>query len=1063
MATMEIERRDFNKLRNMISYKLRSSNVELECRYMQPLSKEAFGRAVQYYCSTVSETSKSQKHFKEDVIKEHDETLDIITKRGRITLTGRQVIQKYCSTNTLGVNDVKEAIEKMPIKGFYPIYLNSINFKVDLKDEKPITDKEALIKDLAQTPKLFRFKKRISVSDPKNGIRYDMTIVKSSNEQYLSFIESGVMNVPERYEFEIELISTLEDAKALIKTMAESCMVITGNTFVDRIKVVNNYLQLTNQKVEKPHYVFSRPRRYLVGPKPVTLEMKNITTPPVLGVTNISDTVYTVTEKTDGERHIMFIDDVGEVYLINNRFDIIPLGLKIPAYKHSIFDGEWVEGSRLYALFDAYYVKNTDVRGLPLVGAKGRLHHIELFHKNEKVAFANVNILLHNKEFLVASDKETIYDQAAKVLLKDNRGEFPYHTDGLIFTPANYPVGALYENGDPYSFGTWVSVLKWKPSHENSIDFLVKYARDEKGQPKVLVKDGIIYNVCDLYVGYKPTQWEKIKAIDYLSSKLNTQEDEKYSTRKFLPPDYVGNDISIYLAESSLGLDDKIAEFSYNTKDNKWEYMRIRTDKTIQYHNNGITDTANDWNTALSIWRGINSPVQVDMITGAKKVDPSTVPDESIYYQRNTSRDKFASRPMMIFHNEIKNNVLIANEENKRLLDLACGKGGDLNKWLSANIKEVVGFDYVADNIENPIDGVYSRMISNKRDSKLTADHKYVFLPMDCSKVLEPQGTYTEEDKQVANVLWGISNDPQLNKYKGMMKTPFDVVSCQFALHYFFANETSFDTFLDNVDAFLSEGGHFIGTCLDGHKVKNALGKNKSLVGKKGSRTIWEITKKYSASKSKKIAFGEAIDVYMESIGRITQEYLVDFNILEAELEKRGYKKVFIKSFEQLYDEMLENSQDDTKNHIKGMQEDEKLYSFLNVAFCFEKGKQTKPVTKAVAKKPRKTEPKIVQVEKQEKAMTEKVPEVEDTNLKKKVVIKSKKSTKVVEDQQEVTEAKVKDVKIPEVKVSKSKVPEVKSINIPDTEPVPKKRISISKKSKKGDDTKEEVIIVKKS
>ena len=63
-----------------------------------------------------------------------------------------------------------------------------------------------------------------------------------------------------------------------------------------------------------------------------------------------------------------------------------------------------------------------------------------------------------------------------KEIIKDmweSRKDLEYYVDGLIFTPVRdyYP-----PNG-----GTWTKLLKWKPDYLNSIDFLVKTEKDEKG------------------------------------------------------------------------------------------------------------------------------------------------------------------------------------------------------------------------------------------------------------------------------------------------------------------------------------------------------------------------------------------------------------------------------------------------------------------------------------------------------------------------------------------------------------------------------------------------------
>ena len=65
----------------------------------------------------------------------------------------------------------------------------------------------------------------------------------------------------------------------------------------------------------------------LLTPKPITLEKFNILEPDeYTGISILSE--YTVTEKADGERLLMFIDDIGNVYLIDNTYKVFDTGLR---------------------------------------------------------------------------------------------------------------------------------------------------------------------------------------------------------------------------------------------------------------------------------------------------------------------------------------------------------------------------------------------------------------------------------------------------------------------------------------------------------------------------------------------------------------------------------------------------------------------------------------------------------------------------------------------------------------------------------------------------------------
>ena len=65
--------------------------------------------------------------------------------------------------------------------------------------------------------------------------------------------------------------------------------------------------------------------------------------------------------------------------------------------------------------------------------------------------------------------------------------------------------------------------------------------------------------------------------------------------------------------------------------------------------------------------------------------------------------------------------------------------------------------------------------------------------------------------------------DPELKKWFGTVGKGFDVVSTQFAIHFFYENEQTLDNFCANVNDALKTGGYFIATTLDGDKVHDKL------------------------------------------------------------------------------------------------------------------------------------------------------------------------------------------------------------------------------------------------
>ena len=136
-------------------------------------------------------------------------------------------------------------------------------------------------------------------------------------------------------------------------------------------------------------------------------------------------------------------------------------------------------------------------------------------------------------------------------------------------------------------------------------------------------------------------------------------------------------------------------------------YDRIKTNINFGNHRS----------VANNIWRSIYNPVTKDMITTGSNI-PNLSEEEKKYYNRDVKRDKSITLAMQDFHNKvIKNRVLLGSvcniikdkQDTISLLDLACGKGGDLPKWRDNNITTCVGIDYIQNNIDDDKDGACAR------------------------------------------------------------------------------------------------------------------------------------------------------------------------------------------------------------------------------------------------------------------------------------------------------------------------------------------------------------------
>ena len=175
------------------------------------------------------------------------------------------------------------------------------------------------------------------------------------------------------------------------------------------------------------------------------------------------------------------------------------------------------------------------------------------------------------------------------------------------------------------------------------------------------------------------------------------------------------------------------------------------------------------------------------------------------------------------FHNWIKrtliNNAVFILNKKVNLLDIAVGRGGDIDKWVKAGndriyIEKVFGFDSseVSINSTDPFNpGAIQRLENYK---KLTTD-----IHFEVGNAVLPTTELLES----------------IEKFKGS----FQIVSCQFALHYFFKSEQDLGISIKLASRYIESGGIFMITTMDSQKIRSFFTKRTS---KQYSRPLFDIT-----------------------------------------------------------------------------------------------------------------------------------------------------------------------------------------------------------------------------
>lgn len=956
---MQISNENYAELTSRVANANNNQDYELECVIAptNDITNDQF-RRVQTYLSGLPKFERlgdSGSHV--------SVSLDIspIGTNFRATLGGTGNITSYC--NTGAVSGDLTVIEKSRIDGERNIRFtgdSGVYFKSKNERNVNYSDIPDFFKVLESSQKHFRLKRRCSYLHENGLFRVDLTVVRASERPSRTMIASGALKSRERFEIEVEYLNDKQTSpqtvvEAYSDIVQEILLVISDAdslmTNVRKEAVLCAYLSMVNSSVldecDKDitrlirSRVMLRPKQYFLSYQPVTLEQPNVLEPELGRLSILED--YTVTEKADGERMLLYVDGNYDMYALDSTLEVRDLRMK-HAYKNCLIDGEFVKYSKFktklnwFMAFDVYFLKGKDTRSAPLIPT--RFDQIKDF---VDAAPKKPWFTMKTKQYLHGDDifklSKTIYD---------GRTKFDYHIDGLIYTPAKLAVGAHYkgEESETNTFGgTWSNVFKWKPPEENSVDMLVEYG-DEKFVPEL---GRCVF--ADLKVAYNANAHTKIDPLKVLSGANLVQNT------KIVPKTFKSVYLSIRDGDSKprttlneLLHNNEIVEFTYDATKSElqsWVPYRVRKDKTALYmRNKSVANAANSYNTAMNVWRSIQTPVTMDIITGKTVLTPSDVTREDVYYARNVSRQKILSKPMLNFHNQaIKSRLFnLFRNQSLTLMEMASGKAGDMNKWMQARFTRVVGIELNLDNILNTQDGAYKRLYRTKQRGPPSTTN-VIFAQKDISEPWSDTDSIQDESMlQIYNILTSKQvktrnkAPPHVAKFANALNEQFNVVSCQFAIHYMFKSDTTLDVFCKNVSDVLRPNGYFIGTCLNGRYVNALLGDRPERTGSIDDNVLWKIQKKYDTYAEK--TTGQTIGVYLESINMMMDEYLVDFDLLKdkfapyniRELDKDDLKKLKISASIGTFEDWHDPKEYPLNDTLKE-------YSFLNSWFVFKKYK----------------------------------------------------------------------------------------------------------------------------
>jgi hypothetical protein len=613
-------------------------------------------------------------------------TISVIPDQVRFTLVGTGAITQYCRDNTILGKPFTAIIKDKNIT-----IKQKVNDTIDFKDydvrvkgrrEVELKENDMRVKELIKPEvwgtkkKYFRIIRRWTFQLP--GLKFDVSMTRSTHfnkdgERWqIKFQDQPLLSYSPDYEIEVEIDrSTLQDRdpfKTLINGIGDVLRGIQGSSILIRKTVKESVLKEYNNLTGTTRFR---------GVAPITLKVENMLKEKVPNEPNIRDN-YNVTDKADGLRVHGFTNEEGELFMIDMAMNVYKTGLANKLCNNSLLDGEYITQKRdktsteTLLFFDIYYEDEENVTKNHFrnesedcrynlmkkwIARWNNADHLEQVTKSTK-------FIVGIKTFYFEDGTKSIFDHAKTILKLDSLRE--YNTDGLIFTPNNLPLpdkpGARFDEQ-----------FKWKPTEDNTIDFLVTTVKDDDypDKDKISVEIDpetnatVRYKTLLLYVGssediaYNDPRATILYDLPlpgaYIGKEgekmVRGREKDRYKAVPFIPKEYP-EQLS-YMCKLELHTDPKtneeyilterteepirdmsIVEMRYDTTKaagSRWIPIRIRTDKTERLLKgvklDKITDeskkllklhldkTLNSYSTAENVWESIHNPVTTFMIT----------------------------------------------------------------------------------------------------------------------------------------------------------------------------------------------------------------------------------------------------------------------------------------------------------------------------------------------------------------------------------------------------------------------------------------------------------------
>lgn len=770
-----------------------------------------------------------------------------------------EVVKSIVSIVRVNDEDVESVLREIVFKdGREESFRRKVNLLTPMKDTSKIlpykvsccSEENISTYDMSSCS-MIRVKIRLSFTKPDEPWRYDLTIVRNISPESADYLKTVVRSMFKKkidtsnlvvclhdflddyyrnYDFEIEA-ERLKDGPLTPVDVTDVVYKVVGG-------INSEYLQeslfreqiITIANAIGYHREIRRYTLKEILPQVVSLSRKDYQEifPPK---------GWTITDKLDGIRAAIVCSG-GPIYIVSDKLITLPERSSISF----VAEGELVDDT-LY-LFDVMMFDNKLVYE---------------YEYSDRITFID-NIIrvcgtsqVTTKKFVqIEDDLKMAFDTLLK---SPHVGDKRLETDGIILVEPN----AQYSETVSY---------KWKPLDQTTIDFLVKkYTFPHKSS-----KPG--YDLYYLFVGIN-TNIFKTSLMQYCRN--YSKMFEGLGNREYFPIQFSPSSCpTAYMYWAPHGhplgdLNNKVVEFKLANTDEpcgtdgvpSWEPVRIREDRTRDYES--MTYFGNDFRIAELTWNNFLDPLHLeDLSTGVVS-----------YFQEEKSS---VYKPQVHFLSFVKSTRIQSFTEKDWIVDLASGKGQDLNRYFQSGIKHLVCVDQdktaLAELVKRKYDIIQSIIKKRKQKGKITF-HAHTGTQV----IVIPANI--DDKKTVLKMI--TQHTP---------KEGVDVVVCNLALHYFMKTRESLVRFITLCRDILRKGGKVVFMVLNGEKIFEQL----DGVSYGNSYDIFQdgslknsIRKLYSEDTIQPV--GQEIEVLLPfSRGTYYKEYLVNVSYITKELEAKGFE-----------------------------------------------------------------------------------------------------------------------------------------------------------------------------